>query len=148
VLNNHPDVNAEMRTRVLAAARALNYTRIRQRREGRERQGGSDKTKGSIAVIFFGMEDTLAQLPIVGAALQGIESALSGHGLNMMLASIPKGDRVPPFLLENRVEGLIIKGPNQGLLPPDAESELLTHIYRWPRVWLMGRLANARGDHW
>lgn len=147
VLNNHPDVNPEIRTRVLAAARALNYTRIRQRREGRDRAGTGEKAQGSIAVVFFGMEDTLAQLPIVGAALQGIESALSAHGLNMMLASIPKGDRVPPFLLEKRIEGLIIKGPNQGVLPPEAESELLAHIYRWPRVWLMGRLANAKGDH-
>jgi len=39
VLNNHADVNAEIRTRVLAAARALNYTRIRQRRDARCRIG-------------------------------------------------------------------------------------------------------------
>jgi LacI family transcriptional regulator len=147
VLNNHADVNAEIRARVLAAARALNYTRIRQRRDSREKVNGGDTSTGNIAVIFFGMEDTLAQLPVVGAALQGIEGSLSGHGGNMMLASIPKGDRVPPFLLEKRIEGLIIKGPNQGLLPPESESELLAHIYRWPRVWLMGRLANAKGDH-
>lgn len=147
VLNNHADVNAEIRARVLAAARALNYTRIRQRRDSRERPASGGAAAGNIAVIFFGMEDTLAQLPVVGAALQGIEGALSGHGGNMMLASIPKGDRVPPFLLEKRIEGLILKGPNQGLLPPVEESELLAHIYRWPRVWLMGRLANAQGDH-
>lgn len=147
VLNNHADVNAEIRARVLAAARALNYTRLRQRRDPRERLNGGDSAVGNIAVIFFGMEDTLAQLPVVGAALQGIESALSGHGRNLMLASIPKGDRVPPFLLEKRIEGLILKGPNQGLLPTEEECELVAHIYRWPHVWLMGRLANAKGDH-
>ncbi len=147
VLNSHADVNAEIRARVLAAARALNYTRIRQRRDARERLNGGATSAGNIAVIFFGMEDTLAQLPVVGAALQGIEGALAKHGGNLMLASIPRGDRVPPFLLEKRIEGLIIKGPNQGLLPPESECELLAHIYRWPRVWLMGRLANAKGDH-
>ena len=146
VLNNHPDVNAEIRARVLEAARSLNYTRIRQKKNSVEAANGHGLV-GNIAVIFFGMEDTLAQLPVVGAALQGIEGALAGYGRNLMLASIPKGDRVPPFLLEKRIEGLILKGPNQGLLPPESECELLAHIYRWPHVWLMGRLANARGDH-
>lgn len=146
VLNNHPDVNAEIRRRVLEAARTLNYTRIRQKKSSGVRANGSP-VAGNIAVIFFGMEDTLSQLPVVGAALQGIEGALSGHGRNLMLASIPKGDRVPPFLLEKRIEGLILKGPNQGLLPPVSECELLAHIYRWPHVWLMGKLGNAHGDH-
>lgn len=146
VLNNHADVNSEIRARVLDVARRLNYTRIRQRKISRDHVNGNGRV-GNIAVIFFGMEDTLAQLPVVGAALQGIESALSGHGRNLMLASIPKGDRVPPFLLEKRIEGLILKGPNQGTLPPEMECELLSHIYRWPHVWLMGRLANAQGDH-
>ena len=146
VLNNHADVNAEIRTRVLEAARRLNYTRIRQRKISRDHANGQTVV-GNIGLIFFGMEDTLAQLPVVGAALQGIESALSGRGRNLMLASIPKGDRVPPFLLEKRIEGLILKGPNQGLLPSESECELLTHIYRYPHVWLIGRLANARGDH-
>jgi DNA-binding LacI/PurR family transcriptional regulator len=145
VLNNHPDVNAEIRARVQETARRLNYTRIRQRKARDHSNGGP--TIGNIAMIFFGMEDTLAQLPVVGAALQGIEGALAGRGRNLMIASIPKGDRVPPFLLEKRIEGLILKGPNQGALPTLAESELLGHIYRWPRVWLMGRLGNAQGDH-
>ena len=46
VLNNHADVNAEIRARVLAAARALNYTRIRQRRDSRERLNGGDTSTG------------------------------------------------------------------------------------------------------
>jgi LacI family transcriptional regulator len=145
VLNNHADVNAAIRARVLETARTLNYTRIRQRKISRDRANGA--IVGNIAMIFFGMEDTLAQLPVVGAALQGIESALSANGRNLMLASIPKGDRIPPFLLEKRIEGLILKGPNQGALPSEVECELLSHIYRWPHVWLMGRLGNARGDH-
>lgn len=147
VLNNYSDVNAEIRTRVLNAARALNYTRLRQRRTPVERGADGGVLVGNIAIIVFGMEDTLAHLPVVGAALQGIEHALAAHGRNIMLANIPAGDRVPPFLTEKRVEGLILKGPNQGVLPPESECELLANIYRWPHVWLMGRLPNARGDH-
>lgn len=146
VLNNHTDVNATIRAKVWDVARRLNYTRIRQR-STRKDDASAEQRTGTIAVIFFGMDDTLVQLPVVSAALQGIEGALSAQGRSLMLANIPKADRVPPFLLENNVNGLILKGPNQGELPPLEQSELLQHIYRFPHVWLMGRLNNARGDH-
>ena len=145
VLNNATDVNAAIRTRVLNAARDLNYSRLRQRRIGAA--DGNGAPAGNIAMIFFGMEDTLAHLPVVGAALQGIEHALAAHGRNILFANIPRGDRIPPFLAEHKVEGLIVKGPNQGLLPTPEDSELVAHIHRCPHVWLMGRLANAGGDH-
>ena len=102
---------------------------------------------GNIGVIFFGMQDTLAQLPVVSSAVHGIEVALSELGRNLMISSIPEGDRIPPFLAEHRVEGVILKGPNQGILPEPEESELLRQVYGFPHVWLMGRLPNARGDH-
>ncbi|PTY00341.1 LacI family DNA-binding transcriptional regulator [Opitutus sp. ER46] len=146
VLNNYADVNAEIRARVLNAARELNYTRLRQRRSAPAAPAAPTQL-GNIAIIIFGMEDTLAHLPVIGAALQGIEHALAGLGRNIMIANVPRGDRVPPFLAEKRVDGLILKGPNQGVLPPEAECELLAHVYRIPHVWLMGRLENARGDH-
>jgi LacI family transcriptional regulator len=144
VLNKQTDVNEEIRKRVLKAASDLGYVRLRQRKAPRNNTG---KTQGNIGVICFGMEDTLIQIPIVSRALQGIETALSGEGLNLMFANVPKGDRVPPFLTENRVEGLILKGPNQGHLPLPAASELVRFIYRFPRIWLMGRLPGAEGDH-
>lgn len=145
VLNNAADVNADIRARVLSAARSLNYARLRQRRAMPLSPSGAPV--GNVGMIFFGMEDTLAHIPVIGAALQGIEHALAEHRRNIMFANVPNGDRIPPFLAENRVEGLIIKGPNQGLLPSESQCELLANIYRWPHVWVMGRLANARGDH-
>jgi len=146
VLNNHTDVNATIRAKVWEVARRLNYTRIRQRSTRREDSANEHNT-GTIAAVFFGMEDTLVQLPIVSAALQGMEGALSAQGRSLMLANIPKADRVPPFLLGNEVVGLILKGPNQGELPSPEQNDLLQHIYRFPHVWLMGRLGNAKGDH-
>jgi LacI family transcriptional regulator len=145
VLNNHVDVNGDIRDRVMKAARELGYSRLRQRKRTREQLDGTRRE--NIAVICFGMEDTLVQLPVISAALQGIEHSLSHQGRSLMLANIPKGDRVPPFLVEQHVEGLILKGPNQGELPPVGESELLKHIYRLPHVWMMGRLSGAQGDH-
>jgi DNA-binding LacI/PurR family transcriptional regulator len=146
VLNNHADVNGAIRARVWDAARALNYTRIRQRPVRRDGAAGDRQTE-TIGVIIFGMEDTLVQLPVVSSALQGIEGTLSTQGRSLMLANIPKGDRIPPFLTSNHVAGLILKGPNQGELPAPEICPLLEHIYRMPHVWLMGRLANAHGDH-
>jgi len=147
VLNNHPEVNSRIRAHVWQTTRKLNYTRIR-RRKLRTPSGGDGRRVGHIAAIFFGMENTLVQLPVVSTALQGIEKALSTHGRSLMLANIPQGDRVPPFLLEeHRVVGLILKGPNQGLLPSVDDNELLRRSYRLPHVWLMGRPANAHGDH-
>ena len=145
VLNNHADVNAEIRERVTQAARELGYSRLRQRKRAREQPVVTSRE--NIAVICFGMDDTLVQLPVISAALQGIERSLSQQGRSLMFANIPKGDRVPPFLVEQHVEGLILKGPNQGELPPASESPLLSHIYRLPHVWLMGRLHGAQGDH-
>jgi len=61
--------------------------------------------------------------------------------------AVTPGDRSPPFLRDNLVEGLILKGPNQGLLPSAEDNPLLAELMRLPRVWLMGRLPNAVGDH-
>lgn len=146
VLNNHTDVNSGIRAKVWEAARMLNYSRIRQRAQRREEQVVELQSE-ALAAVFFGMEDTLVQLPVVSTALQGIEGAIASKGRSLMLANIPKGDRVPPFLSADQVAGLIIKGPNQGELPKREDSPLLDQIFRFPHVWLMGRPANASGDH-
>lgn len=147
VFNNAADVNTAIRTRVLEKARELNYTRLRQRRSRGSAANGAPGGNAAIGAVFFGMEDTLVQLPVVSAGLQGIESTLSAHGRNLMLANIPNGDRVPPFLRDGSVEGVLLKGPNQGLLPSPEENELVRAILAVPHVWLMGRPANATGDH-
>lgn len=148
VLNNHPDVNPEIQEKVWQAAQRLRYRRIRQRRSApRPNDGLRNGSSGGIGVIFFGMEDTLVQLPVVSTAVQGIENALSLQGRSLLLANIPKGDRIPPFVADGQVKGIILKGPNQGNLPPETENELLRQLYRLPHVWLMGRLPHAKGDH-
>lgn len=148
VLNNHPDVHPEIQEKVWQAAHRLHYRRIRQRRAApRSSDGAHGGRAGDIGVVCFGMEDTLVQLPVVSAALQGIESGLSSQGRSLLLANIPTGDRIPPFISEGQVKGVILKGPNQGDLPTEPQNELLRRLYSLPHVWLMGRLPHARGDH-
>lgn len=148
VLNDFGDVNQEVRDRVMAAVRKLNYSRLRKRKSPSARNGrGGGEIVRNIAVVCFGMEDALVQLPVVSAALQEIESTIAAHGGSLMFANIPKADRVPAFLEDGRVDGVIIKGPNLGKLPPDTEVPLLAQLNRIPHVWLMGRLENAIGDH-
>lgn len=144
VFNNHPDVNEDIRRRVNDAVNELGYVRLRNRKRPKE---SSERNLGNIGLVVFGMEDTLVQLPVVSSAVQGIERALSAKGYNLMLANIPNGDRTPPFISERRIEGLILKGPNQGLLPQETKRSLLSRVYSIPHVWLMGRLPNAAGDH-
>ena len=146
VLNHHPNVNEVARTSVLKAAQHLGYKRIRHHRKTGGTLNGA-QAKGNIGVVFFGMEDALVHLPVVSAALHGVENALSVRGENLMLANIPRGDHVPSFLRDRGVLGLILKGPNQGLLPTAMESQLIRAIEGFPYVWLMGRLRNATGDH-
>jgi DNA-binding LacI/PurR family transcriptional regulator len=146
-LNGNPDLNAAMRERILNAARELGYTPLRKRRTNSHPRRGGLGDGGSIGLICFGMEDTLVQLPVVSSAVHGIEEAVSLSGGTLMFANIPRGDRLPPFLADKQVSGVILKGPNMGLLPPESESELLRAIYRLPHVWLLGQLPNAHGDH-
>jgi DNA-binding LacI/PurR family transcriptional regulator len=150
VLNNIPDVNPEIRAHVLQTAQKLGYTRIRRRKtsgEARKIAAAATLSEGDIGIIFFGMQDSLVQLPVINRSLQGIERSLSALGRNLLLANIPDGRRVPPFLSEGRVKGVILKGPNQGFLPSPDDCELLRAVYAVPHLWLMGRLPNATGDH-
>lgn len=136
-----------MRERVLTVAKQLNYSRLRIRRPKPHPATPASSGEFNLGLICFGMEDTLVNLPVVSTALHGIETAVGIEGGTLMFANIPRGDRVPAFLTDHKISGLIIKGPNQGVLPERSENELIDYIYRYLHVWLMGRLPNAVGDH-
>lgn len=146
-LNNQANVGTALRERVLMAAQRLNYKRLRKRTSKSQSKQLLSTESLNIGFICFGMEDELVNLPVVSTALHGIETAVGLKGGTLMIANIPKGDRVPAFLSEGKISGLIVKGPNQGELPSPSENKLLEQIYRYPLIWLMGRLDNAIGDH-
>lgn len=142
VLNGATDVNPTLRSHVLKMAKELNYVRLRR---GRIPQ--PIPRSCAIGAVFFGMEDALVQLPVVSSALHGVEIETSEKERSLMFASIPKADRVPPFLRDSTIAGLIVKGPNQGVLPDPTQHPLVRAILSIPHVWLMGRPEGTPGDH-
>lgn len=145
VLNNHPSVNQEARLKVLEAAKRLNYVRLRRRRQ-RAGRGGEGKPQGNIGVILLGLDQTFVHLPITTEMVQGVERQITQMNRNMLLANIPRLDRVPAFLSEMQVEGLILRSPLVGSLPSPEENAFVRQMSRFPAVWLMGKPENAPGD--
>lgn len=146
VLNNHTDVNTDARQRVLEAASRLKYKRIRQRKSNNGGRSGEVRKTDNFGVIFFGMDDSLVHLPLISETLQGVEMATAAENRNLMLANIPKVDRIPIFLKNNQVEGLILKSPQFGDMPSPSENKLIKNILRFPLVWILGKPENAPGD--
>ncbi|MFM9079549.1 MAG: substrate-binding domain-containing protein, partial [Opitutaceae bacterium] len=70
-------------------------------------------------------------------------SALNG---NLMLANLPDASRVPAFLRNNQVEGLIVKISQYSELPDTEKHPLIRNILRFPLVWVWGKPAGAPGD--
>ena len=107
-LNNQANVGTALRERVLMAAERLNYKRLRKRTAKSDSKQLPSTGSLNIGFICFGMEDELVNLPVVSTALHGIETAVGLKGGTLMIANIPKGDRVPAFLSEGKISGLIL----------------------------------------
>jgi LacI family transcriptional regulator len=148
VLNRMPGVDAVLGERVRLAARTLKYRPLRKRSAGRAGEAvGGERRHGSIGVVLLGMDETLTHLPVVTSALQGVEAHAAGIGVSVMLAEVPKLDRIPPFLARRQVDGLILKVAGQGVLPAIERNPLLAAVMNLPRVWILGRPAGWSGNH-
>jgi len=148
VLNTPDSVGAEIRQRVLDAVTSIGYKPLRKRRKGGlvgDGQGGY-RRRGNFGVLLMGMDESLAQLPVITGALHGVELAMAAEGMNLMLANVPHADRVPVFLAKNQVDGLILKSPLFGDLRLCASAALVDAIQRVPHVWLLGKPESAEGD--
>ncbi len=146
VMNNFPDVAPDARARVLKAANRLQYRPLRRRRSG-SREAARGGVRGrNIGLILLGMDDSLVHLPVLSEVLHGIESAVTQVNGNLLLANLPNADRVPAFLRDNQVEGLILKISQYNELPDPESSPLVKHMLRFPLVWVWGRPESAPGD--
>ncbi|MGH8018356.1 MAG: LacI family DNA-binding transcriptional regulator [Opitutaceae bacterium] len=145
VLNTPESVGQEIRQRVLDSISQLNYQRLRRRRVG-ARPASASPRRGNLGVVLFGMDDSLTHLPVIAEALHGVELATAGEGLSLMLANVPGADRVPAFLAQGQVDGLIVKSPLLGDLTTCASPALIEAVQRLPHVWLIGRPDSAKGD--
>jgi LacI family transcriptional regulator len=146
VLNMPDAVRPEIRARVLEAIARTNYRRLRQRRQHGQPEAGRRRRRGNLGMLLIGMDESLAHLPVITEALHGVELATAAEGRNLMLANVPQADRVPAFLTQGQVDGVILKSPLLGDLKACASPELVAAVSRVPHVWLMGRPENAGGD--
>lgn len=142
VLNGIPNVSPEIGRRVRHAVRTLGYTPIRKRSGGK-----ATPLRGrNIALVMLGMNRTLVGLPVVAAAIHGVEAALAESGANLLLVDLPGRDRLPDVLAKNRVDGVLLKGALQGDLIGSADRTLVARLRGLPSVWFLGRPRHGWGD--
>jgi LacI family transcriptional regulator len=110
VLNNRANVSPETRAKVVEAAMALNY-QMQIRAAGPARHNLS--VIGAIGKIN---DDILPAVnPFYSYVLAGIERECQRHNLSLMYANIEvdrlsRPAKLPPMLVDNRVDGILIVG--------------------------------------
>lgn len=143
VLNRHPAVSVENLERVQRAIATLNYS-PRQRKASMSDVNPLERR--NVLLLMLGMDRSLATLPVVAAAIEGVEHAVGAANANLLIANLPRADRVPDVLERKRIDGVILKGALQGDLIGQAHPELLKRLNGLPAVWMLGRPAGCRGD--
>src|SRR3569623_953519 len=95
VLNGHVSVSRENHDRVERAIAALNYSR-RQRKASMKDVNPLEQK--NVLLLMLGMDRSLATLPVVAAAIDGVEQTVGQANANLMIVNIPAADRVPDVL--------------------------------------------------
>lgn len=143
VLNRHPAVSPDNLDRVRRAIDELNYA-PRQRKASMTDVNPLERK--TVLLLLLGMDRSLATLPVVAAAIEGLEQAVAAANANLLIANVPGADRVPEVLSRKRIDGVVLKGALQGDLVGQAHPELLERLAALPKVWLLGRPVGATGD--
>ncbi len=143
VINGHPSVSSDNRESVLRAIKALNYS-PRQRKASMADVNPLEHK--SVLLLLLGMDRSLAALPVVASAIEGVEQAIGMAHANLLFANVPGADRVPELLLRRRVDGVILKGALQGDLAGQTHPDLVKRLEELPTVWVLGRPVGFGGD--
>jgi DNA-binding LacI/PurR family transcriptional regulator len=143
VLNRHPAVSPEKAEQVRRAIEALDYS-PRQRKASMADVNPLERK--NVLLLMLGMDRSLAALPVVAAAIEGVEHAVREARANLLISNVPAVDRVPDVVVHKRVDGVILKGALQGDLIGAARPELISRLRGLPTVWVLGRPAGAWGD--
>ena len=138
VINGVAGVSPSSLKRVNNAMRQLNYAPPAIRRGPQPKRRGPVKT-GNVGVLMFTNSGVMTAAPFVAVVVRAIEVALMDAGLNMIVAHVDEGGRVPPHVAAGRVDGLLLQG-----LPPSLEmaEQLRCH----PSVWFLS--PRARTGYW
>ena len=142
-LRGHPQVSPECVERVRAAAQRLGYRPLRSH-SGR---GRPEPLVGKrIAIAMFGIDRTLASLPVVAEAIHGAEEALAEAGAHPILINVPHPAEPPASLRRVKFDGILAKAAMQGDLVRAVMPRIMGTLRETPLVWLLGRPEGAPGD--
>jgi LacI family transcriptional regulator len=136
VINNHPRVAPETALNVRKAMQELNYTPS-DRRPGPKPSFRSRTGAASIAFLVLGTSRNRAT-PAFEFLLRGVSTSASRNDLNLVFNHLSDADHIPPRILDQRIDGLLLHGAMPG-------AELRDRLQRIPTVWLMG---NRRRPDW
>jgi LacI family transcriptional regulator len=108
VINNQANVAPETRERVLQAARELGYSGVSR---------SSVRTLGVVSKRQMDENGLPAFNAVYSLVLHGIDLACQKAGIHLMYTTVEAdidstARGLPPLLLENQVDGLILVGPN------------------------------------
>src|SRR6185436_5083815 len=141
-LSGAPGVSPELSRRVRGAVRTLGYRPLRQRSaDSRPPLRGR-----TLALLLLGMDRSLVHLPVIAAAIHGAEAEASESGARLLLADLPKVDRIPDGLSRARIDGLLLKSALQGDVMGRMVPALRSRLEEIPSVWFLGRPKDAQGD--
>src|SRR5438105_11351242 len=107
VLNKHPSVSPENLSRVQQAIEQLNYS---PRHRKASMAALNPLENKNVLLLMLGMDRSLAALPVVASAIDGVEQAISSARAHLLIANVPAAHRVPQVLLRKRLGGVILKG--------------------------------------
>lgn len=120
VINHSPGVNPEMTRAVLDAMARLGYQPPARRRGPKSGARRGVRT-GNIAFLSLGIDAAaLYRMPSWPTLLQGVETTLREHGLNLVLASVGADGRLPPAISPKQIDGLLVVR-SEGLTPAVAK---------------------------
>src|SRR5438874_1188717 len=136
VINNHPRVAPETAQNVRKAMQELNYTPS-DRRPGPKPSFRSRTGVANIAFLVLGTSRSRAT-PAFEFLLRGVSTGASRNDLNLIFNHLSDPDHIPPRILDQRIDGLLLHGAVPG-------GELRDRLQRMPTVWLMG---NRRRPDW
>jgi LacI family transcriptional regulator len=142
-LRGHPQVSEACIARVRAAAERLGYRPLRDR----SRQSNPQPLAGKqIAIAMFGIDRTLAALPVVAEAIHGAEEALAEAGAHPIIVNVPDPAEPPRSLRRVKFDGVLAKAAMQGDVARTFTQRLRQTLGETPLVWMLGRPAGAAGD--
>ena len=136
VINNHPRVAPETAESVRKAMEKLGYTPS-DRRPGPKPSLRTRTGAANIAFLVLGTARNRAT-PAFEGLVHGVSLATNQHDLNFIFTHSPDPDQLPPRILSDRIDGVLLHGALPG-------KEVRERLRKLPAVWLMG---NRRRPEW